>query len=236
MKHAYDVRVTLEQEDISALGVFTEPQRRRVFEQLQAQGPCTVSELIGVLDMGRTLVAFHLGKLLEAGFVEVVPPARGATSPGRPAQRYCVTRREVVVSVPDRRYDLLAGILLDSIASCRSGESAGDSAARAARHRGVQLARELVSGRPGRTLASRFARLERLLSAIGYSPRREGDELTVRNCPFDKFRPTNTPQVCGLNQALSDGYLEGLELEQHLETTLRPSADSCCVVFASKGS
>lgn len=233
MKSGYDVRVALEQ-DINALGVFIEPQRRRVFEQLQAEGPCTVGELVGALDMGRTLVAFHLGKLLEAGFVEVAGPARGATSPGRPAQRYGVTRREVVASVPDRRYDLLAGILLDSIASSRPGESPGDSAARAARHRGVQLARELVTGRPGRTLATRFARLERLLSAIGYSPRRDADELTVRNCPFDKFRPTNTAQVCALNQALSDGYLEGLELDQHLETTLRPSGDSCCVVFADK--
>src|SRR5215212_5790703 len=72
--------------DLEALGVFTEPQRRRVYEQLHAEGAATVSELVQALGMGRTLVAFHLSKLLEAGFVEVVAPEQVVGAPGRPAQ------------------------------------------------------------------------------------------------------------------------------------------------------
>lgn len=217
--------------DISRLGVFAEPQRRRVFERLQEDGPCTVTALVDALGVGRTLVAFHLGKLIDAGFVEAVGPGATASGPGRPAQRYRVTRREVLASVPDRRYDLLAGVLLDSITDFRPGDTAHTSALRAARRRGAELGRQLASGRSPRSTTARFARLERLLSTLGYAPRRAGGELLVRNCPFDKFRAANTEQICPLNLSLADGYLEGLGLDRHLQAGLRPCADSCCVAF-----
>jgi hypothetical protein len=60
--------------------------------------------------------------------------------------------------------------------------------------------------------------------------------LLIRNCPFDKFRATNTDEVCPLNKALCDGYLDGLELDDRLLTRLRPHSDTCCVVFGPKPS
>jgi predicted ArsR family transcriptional regulator len=221
-------------DDLEVLGVFAEPQRRRVYEQLQHEGAATVSELVQALGMGRTLVAFHLGKLLEVGFVEVVAPEQVAGVPGRPAQRYRATRREVVATVPDRRYDLIAAILLDSLADQRPGESAQASAERTARRRGTELARAWRNGSAPRNLEGRLARLVRLLRSLGYAPRSQGAELLLRNCPFNAFRATNTPQVCPLNQALADGYLHGLELDAQLQATLRPSPDVCCVVFGPR--
>jgi predicted ArsR family transcriptional regulator len=218
-------------DDLDVLGVFTEPARRRVYEQLHEEGPATVAELVTALGMGRTLVAFHLGKLLETGFVEIVAPEQVAGAPGRPAQRYRTTSREVVATVPDRRYDLLAGVLLDGLADQRPGESAQSSAQRAARRRGTELAR--TWGRGSASLEGGRARLEHLLQSLGYAPRSQGADLLLRNCPFDAFRATNTPQVCPVNQALSDGFLHGLDLDVHLRATLRPSPDSCCVVFES---
>jgi predicted ArsR family transcriptional regulator len=217
---------------LEVLGVFTEPARRRVYEQLHEEGAATVSELVQALGMGRTLVAFHLGKLLEAGFVEVVAPEQVAGAPGRPAQRYRATHREVVATVPDRRYDLIAAVLLDSLADQRPGESAQASAERTARRRGAELARSWLNGPAPRSLQERLARLVRLLRSLGYAPRSQGAELLLHNCPFDAFRATNTPQVCPLNQALSDGYLSGLELDGDLQAGLRPSPDACCVVFS----
>jgi predicted ArsR family transcriptional regulator len=221
-------------EDLDVLGVFAEPARRRVYEQLHEEGRATVADLVTALGMGRTLVAFHLGKLLETGFVEVVAPEQVTGTPGRPAQRYRTTSREVVATVPDRRYDLLAGVLLDGLADHRPGESAQSSAERTARRRGTALARSWESGSAPRGSKGRLARLERLLRSLGYAPRSEAGELLLRNCPFHAFRATNTPQVCPLNQALSDGYLHGLELDEHLQATLRPSSDSCCVVFTTR--
>ena len=218
-----------QQHDVEVLGVLAEPQRRRVLEQVQRDGPCTAAQLGTALGLGRTLVAFHLGKLVEAGFVEAVEPEHGGR--GRPAQRYRVTRREVVASVPDRRYDLLAGVLLDSVADHRRGETAAASAQRAARRRGADLGRSAARGRAVRTAAAALNRLEPLLVGLGYAPRRDGAEMSVRNCPFDRFRETNTEQVCSLNLALSEGYLEGLEVDDVVQARLRPCPDSCCVVF-----
>jgi predicted ArsR family transcriptional regulator len=221
-------------DDLEAIGVFGEPQRRRVYEHLQAEGSATVSELVTALGMGRTLVAFHLGKLVDAGFVEAVAPEPATGTLGRPAQRYRITRREVVAAVPDRRYDLLAAVLLDGLVDHRPGESARTSALRAAHRRGAELGRQWATRAGSAQSRAPLSRLEPLLTALGYAPRRDTVELLIRNCPFDKFRPTNTDEVCPLNQALCDGYLEGLELNDRLRARLQPHSDICCVVFGPK--
>ena len=224
--------MTAERDAVDAVALLVEPARRQVFEHLQQHGAATVAGLTSALRMGRTLVAFHLGKLQEAGFVEAVAPDRAAPGVGRPAQRYRLTGRELVVSVPERRYDLLAGVLLDSLTEHRRGETAQSAALRAARRRGTEAATAWARTRRGR--ASGWARLEGLLTHLGYAPRRRGAELTVRNCPFDRFRETNTPQVCALNGALAEGYLAGLGLDGELGSRVRACPDSCCVVFATR--
>jgi predicted ArsR family transcriptional regulator len=217
--------------DLDAIGVFAEPQRRRVYEQLQVEGPLSVSDLVTALEMGRTLVAFHLGKLVDASFVEAVPPEPATGTLGRPPQRYRVTRREVVAAVPERRYDLLAGVLLDGLVDNRPGESARVSALRAAHRRGAGLARGWAAAARSGTAREPLHRLVPLLTSLGYTPQRHDAELIIRNCPFDKFRSTNTAEICPLNQALCDGYLEGLGLDDRIRTRLRPHSQTCCVVF-----
>ena len=221
----------LDDGDLTALAALTDGQRRRVFEQIQVEGESTVTELATALGIGRTLVTFHLAKLVEAGLVEVVPARKRFGVRGRPSQGYRLTGREVTASVPDRRYDLLAGVLLDALAEHRIGERAQDSADRVAHRRGQELARQLTGSRVARSVGARLDRLEALLTSLGYVPRREGVTITVRNCPFEKFRPEHTPQVCQVNLALARGYVDGLDLSDRLSVELRPCPDSCCVVM-----
>lgn len=202
-----------------------------MYGQVQAEGECTVTEIAAALLIGRTLVTFHITKLVEAGLVEVVPARKRSGARGRPSQSYRLTDREVAASVPDRRYDLLAGVLLEGVAEHRPEESAQDSADRVARRRGRELAQQFVNGRAPRSVAARIGRLETLLTSLGYVPRRDGKTITVRNCPFDKFRPQNTPQVCQVNRELAQGYVDGLELAERVSVEVRPCPDSCCVVF-----
>lgn len=216
---------------LAALAALTDGQRRRVFEQIQTAAECTVSEIATNLSIGRTLVTFHLAKLVEAGLVEVVPAQKRVGVRGRPSQSYRLTGREVAASVPDRRYDLLAGVLLDGVAQHQPGETAQDSADRAAHNRGRELAQQDTRGRASRSVSARLGQLDALLTSLGYIPRRDGATITVRNCPFDKFRAQNTPQVCALNVALAQGYVDGLDLADTVSVELRPSPDSCCVVF-----
>ena len=221
--------------DLAALAALTDGQRRRVFEHVQAAGECTVTQLATALGAGRTLMAFHLAKLVDAGLVEVVPAERRPGVRGRPSQRYRRSSREVTASVPDRRYDLLAGVLLAGIAEHRPGEPAQDSADRAARRRGEELAGHWQAERPVRSVAGRLRRLETLLASLGYLPRRSARVVTLRNCPFDKLRADSTPQVCALNVALARGYVDGLGLADRVAVELRPAPDRCCVVFDTAG-
>jgi len=218
-------------DDLAALAALTDGQRGRVFERIQASDECTVTEIATALSIGRTLVTFHLAKLVEVGLVEVVPAQKRLGVRGRPSQSYRLTGREVTASVPNRRYDLLAGVLLDGVAEHQPGESAQDSADRVAYRRGKELAQQLTESRAVRSVAARLGRLEALLTSLGYVPRREDKTITVRNCPFDKFRPENTQQVCQVNLALAQGYVDGLGLSDRVTVELRPCPDSCCVAF-----
>lgn len=214
--------------DLDALGVLVEPQRLRVYEHLlSAAGPVSPSELAHGLGMGRTLLVFHLGKLVEAGFVEALAPATPAGQRGRPPQRYRATRREVTASVPARRYELMADVLL---AAAAAGGDLERSARRVARRRGAELAAAEPARRRPRTAAGRLAPVERLLNRLGYAPRREQETVVLANCPFERLRATNPGLVCSINHALAEGYLDGLEFSGDLTATLRPCQDTCCVV------
>jgi predicted ArsR family transcriptional regulator len=211
--------------DVEALRVLVEPQRLRVYEHLLAEPtPPSLAQMATALDMGRTLLAFHLGKLVDAGFVEALAAEAGHSRRGRPAQHYRTTRREVSVSVPARRYELIAEVLL-------AAAGGAGTAHEVARRRGAALAGPTAS-RPARTRTGLLAQVERLLSRLGYAPRRNGDEIVLASCPFDRLRDTNLELVCSLNQALAQGYLDGLGAQDQLSAQLRPCADHCCVVVS----
>jgi predicted ArsR family transcriptional regulator len=222
--------VGLEQ-DVELLGVLVEPQRRRVYEELLASStPQTLSELSEVLGVGRTLTSFHLGKLVEAGFVEVLAPEPGSGRRGRPSQRYRVSDREVSASIPARRYDVVADVLLEAAHDQQQGEPIEAAARRAAVRRGVELATE----EPPQRRAGVLKRAEHLLSRLGYSPARVDGDVVLRNCPFDKLRDTNCELVCAINHALAEGYLAGLGAAGELTASLRPCPDNCCVVVSPR--
>jgi predicted ArsR family transcriptional regulator len=217
--------VGLEQ-DVELLGVLVEPQRRRIYEELaRAAEPLTLSELAKALELGRTLMSFHLGKLVDAGFVEVLPAQSSAGRRGRPSQRYRVSAREVMASVPARHYDVVARVLLEAATDRHEGESVEAAARRVARAQGADEAR---AERSRRGVPMRV--LERLLARLGYSPAREDGALVLRNCPFDKLRDTNRELVCGINHALAEGYVDGIGAADDLTAVLRPCPDNCCVV------
>ena len=218
------------EQDVELLGVLVEPQRRRIYEEL-ARGaePQTLGELASALELGRTLMSFHLGKLVDAGFVAVLPAQTSAGQRGRPSQRYRVSDREVMASVPARHYDVVARVLLEAVAGRRSGETVEAAARRVARAQGAEQARV---GQPRRGAPLRV--MERLLGRLGYSPAREDGALVLRNCPFDGLRDTNRELVCGINHALAEGYVDGLDAEDDLTATLRPCPDNCCVVVSPR--
>ncbi|MBN6056026.1 helix-turn-helix domain-containing protein, partial [Nonomuraea sp. RK-328] len=209
-------------DDLEALGLLSEPQRARIYAFLTGEArACTRQEICQALDMGRTLVAFHLDKLEQGGLVEMVAEAAGTGRRGRPAQRYRAGARELSASVPPRRYELLAEILLQAAQEHRPPEPFAQAATRVAVRRG----RELAAGRPAADA------LWQLLGRLGYEPAADGDTVLLTNCPFQRMRAVNTELVCSVNAALVRGYLDGLDASGRFTARLRPCPDNCCVIL-----
>ena len=76
--------------------------------------------------------------------------------------------------------------------------------------------------------------LEAVLAGLGYQPYAEGRAERLRNCPFHALAERHRDLVCGMNEGLLVGVLDGLGLPR-LEASLDPRPDECCVVLAPTG-
>ncbi len=215
---------------IAAIAALDEPTRRRLYDYVVRQ-PSLVSrdDAAAALELPRTTAAFHLDRLVDEGLLDVVYQRRtGRTGPGagRPAKLYRRSDQHVVVSLPQRRYDL-AGRLLSS--ALEHAERSGDSPRAVLDQRAYQLGQEL--GDTARVAAgdrdTRDTAL-RVLEAYGFEPRREGDDVTLANCPFHTLAQEYTELVCGMNLSLLNGLLDGLA-STGLTAHLDPTPPHCCV-------
>ena len=118
--------------------------RRDLYRLLTgAPGWTTRDDAAVALGIPRSVAAFHLDKLADAGVVEVrFERVGGRTGPGagRPSKLYRPAQSEVVASVPDRHYDLAGSLLASAIAeSASTGAPVRDCLRVAARTSGRQV-------------------------------------------------------------------------------------------------
>jgi predicted ArsR family transcriptional regulator len=204
--------------------------RRRLYDYVAARGDgVSRSEAAAATGIQRTLAAFHLDRLAEAGLVEVTfarPAGRSGPGAGRPAKLYRRAAAEHQVSVPPRDYRTAAELLAEVVDMTgaepelqRSARSRGAAAGRAARRQSSgQADDDLVTG---------------TLAAQGYQPYRDGGDVRLRNCPFHLLASRHPPLICGMNLALLEGLLAGAAAGG-LTARLDPRPEECCVVLESK--
>ena len=219
---------------LSAIGSLQEPVRRALYQHVVAQpGEVSRDQAAEAVGIQRSLAAFHLDKLVDAGLLDTTfRRMSGRTGPGagRPAKLYRRSSSEHAISLPPRQYDLAAELLAEAV------EEAGDRPARVAL---VDVARRFGC-RVGAELHSQLSRREsreRRLSAVadalrryGYEPRRDGSVLRLGNCPFHALAESHRDLVCGMNRALLDGVTEGID-GGALEARQDARPGDCCVTF-----
>lgn len=221
-------------ESVSALG---DNSRRRMFAFIRRAGhPVTRDEAAMSIGISRKLAAFHLDKLVEVGLLRARYGKPGAQRRvGRQPKVYEPTDAQIVVTIPERRHELLAELLLEGVLNESGGRSAAVATIEAAAARGRQLGElERERSRPGRLGPERGLTLcERMLDSYGYEPVREQPtEVRLRNCPFHPLAGRAIELVCGLNQAFLAGYLDGLGASG-VRAILAPRPGECCVVLTS---
>ena len=214
-------------EDIEAIVVLQDPVRRRLYEYVVAQGhEVSRNEAAEGTGIGRTLAAFHLDKLVDAGLLDTESrrlTGRSGPGAGRPAKLYRRSGAEHHISVPARDYRTAADLLAEVADGARL-----DVELRAAAVR---------EGRAVRGAAGPIEDLDTVravLSARGYEPRMDADGAVLRlvNCPFHVLSERHPALICGMNLALLEGLVEGAE---GVRVRMDPRPGMCCVaVEASK--
>jgi predicted ArsR family transcriptional regulator len=221
---------------ISGIAALDQPLRRDLYRLLaDRSGLLSRDEAAEGLGVPRSVAAFHLDKLVEAGLAEVVfERTTGRTGPGagRPAKLYRRGSRDVAASVPERRYDLAGSLLASAIAeSERTGASISESLGATAQAAGRAIGEEAVAetGALARRDDRRRAVLD-VLARHGYEPElRKRGEVALLNCPFHRLAEEHRSLVCGMNLDFLAGLLRGLEPSGRLGATLDPEPGYCCV-------
>jgi predicted ArsR family transcriptional regulator len=213
--------------EISVVAVLDDPVRRSLYDYVALQSHAVSrNEAAQAVGIQRTLAAFHLDRLAEAGLVDVTfrrPEGRSGPGAGRPAKLYQRSAAEHQVSVPPRDYRSAAELLAEVVDVTgaepqlqRSARSRGAAAGRVARRQApAEPDAELVTG---------------ALAAQGYQPYRDGTDIRLRNCPFDVLASRYPPLICGMNLALLEGLLDGARAGA-LDASLDPRPGDCCVVL-----
>jgi predicted ArsR family transcriptional regulator len=208
--------------EIAAL--LADASRRALYDYVRHQGsPVGREEAADATGMSRGLAAFHLDKLVEAGLLA----ARYEAPPGQPRGRgrapkvYEAVGDGLTLTIPVRRYELIAEILADAVVD--NPARAGDAALHNAHERGREL---------GRQLRMAGADLVGVLAELGFEPHAGGGRVLLHNCPFHALARRHTELVCGLNHRFVAGIVAGLEAHD-VDTHLVPRPGACCVELST---
>jgi predicted ArsR family transcriptional regulator len=207
----------------TAVVALADSSRRALYEYVRRQGrPVSREEAGAAARMSRGLAAFHLEKLVDAGLLRagVRATPSGLRGRGRAPKVYEATGDGLAITIPQRRYELIAEILADAVAD--DPANAAEAAHRGAAERGRELGARL-RGTGG---------LAEALAEIGFEPEDAGGGVALRNCPFHVLAERQTALVCGLNQAFVAGLLEGLEVGG-VRAELAPRPGYCCVALSA---
>jgi predicted ArsR family transcriptional regulator len=221
---------------ISGIAALDQPLRRDLYRLLsERDGWVTRDDAAEALGVPRSVAAFHLDKLAEAGVVEVTferTTGRSGPGAGRPAKLYRPAAEELTASVPERRYDLAGSLLATAVAEAeRTGAPIGESLTAAARAAGRVIGEEAaaVVGPLTKRDQRRNAVVE-VLARHGYEPvLGKRGEIALLNCPFHRLAEEHRSLVCGMNLDFLTGLLEGMGSAERLDARLAPEPGYCCV-------
>jgi predicted ArsR family transcriptional regulator len=225
--------------ELAVVALLADPLRGRLYRVVRRRHPLSRDQAAAEVGISRGLAAFHLDKLVQGGLLRARYQAPQGRPPrvGRLPKVYEPSDLQLGITIPERRYDLVAEILLDAVIEATADEQPPAAATRIAMGRGVEIgegfrrARGLGRVGPERALTLAAEALE----DHGYEPHRL-DQRTVelRNCPFHTLARRAPEVVCAVNRSLLEGLLRGLGARR-IEAVLAPRPDACCVELRAPG-
>jgi predicted ArsR family transcriptional regulator len=225
--------------DVAAVSLLDEPTRLRLYQAVVDHGLISRDAAARAVDISRDLAAFHLDRMVEGGLLKVsYRRLSGRTGPGagRPAKLYTRADAEISVSLPARRYDLLAETLaqgLDALATSVGEKEVTAAVGEPARQHGRTAGTAIkAAAGPRATRKRRAERLVELLETSGFEPAvaANGKTITLGNCPYRGVAESHRDLTCGMNLAWAEGVLEAAG-QTGYEPRLDIEPGRCCVVL-----
>src|SRR4051794_33852871 len=174
---------------VHGIATLDHPLTSEVYALLGERAEVSRDDAAAALDVARSVAAFHLDKLVEAGLAEVrFQRLSGRTGPGagRTAKVYRRSDEELEVSLPERHYDLAGQLLAEAVERSTAEGVPVDQALRAAAGEAGralgEAAKEEAGPRPSK--AKRRDAVLKVLERNGYDPSVHKGEIVLANCPF----------------------------------------------------
>ncbi|HET7027224.1 MAG TPA: helix-turn-helix domain-containing protein [Candidatus Limnocylindrales bacterium] len=226
---------------LDRLGPLGDPTRRALYRVVvDSAEPVSRDAAAAALGITRSLAAFHLDRLVEAELLTVEYrrlSGRSGPGAGRPSKLYLPAADGLELSVPPRRYDVIAGLLAAGVDAAADGDGSAGATRAAIDGAAADMGRSLgatarrAAGRRPTPTGLKSALLE-TLGAAGFRPRVEPEgTILLANCPFDAVARDHRPTVCRANLALVSGLMDALGPETPVTAELEPADGRCCVVL-----
>jgi predicted ArsR family transcriptional regulator len=180
---------------MASLRAVIDPTRRRILEGFyrRPDRELTVDEVAREQRVHRTVAFDHLELLVALALLST--GSRHTGWRGKPARTYRLSAGAVEVSVPERRYRLLATVLADAITDL------GVEAVATARERAQAAGAKLVAAAPG-------AEPLEVLRQLGGDHVLTDGAVHARNCVFkEACVDAQAPTACAVQAGLIDGVL-----------------------------
>ena len=223
-------------DELSAVAALADPVRRSLYAYIRREGrPVTRDEAAAHAGISRNLAAFHLDKLVAAGLLDAGTGEDARRRIGRPPKTYRLSGLEVHVSIPPRRYEVAAELLLQAtVAGERDGTRPRDALMTAAMHRGQDIGgkamRRLRRGPLGPERA--LSLTETVAAECGFEPvRTDRQHVRLRNCPYQQLARHSRELICTMNAEFFSGVVEGIG--GRVRVDLVPWEGHCCVELST---
>ncbi|MFZ5816564.1 MAG: helix-turn-helix transcriptional regulator [Bacillota bacterium] len=235
----------MERDPQKVSAVLADPTRYSIYQYvLGAPGPVHVTDVARKFSLHPNVARLHLGKLAEIGLLVVRTEKSGKG--GRPSYVYTPSGSAVSLTVPARDFQLLADLLVQSLALL--GDGGKEAVEQIGYTFGRRLGREALeklapamaaangSSGPEVLLEACVTALSRLGVAAHVATGANGrPSLVLKSCGFQEVASAHPDQVCHLCKAMVEGVARTCA-EVHADVTQAgtvPRGDKECVYEVS---
>jgi predicted ArsR family transcriptional regulator len=202
----------MERDPQKVSAVLADPTRYSIYQHvLTTAVPVSAADVAEKFGLHPNVARTHLGKLVDIGLL--VATAEKTGKGGRPGYVYSPSGSAVSLTVPARDFQLLADLLVQSLALL--GDGGREAIERIGRTFGRRLGQEAVQLNTAREQSELIRQCAEALHRLGVMTQvgRAADgsyNLVMKTCGFKEVATVHPEQVCHLCKAMVEGITQSV--------------------------